>query len=96
MALKFDNTNTLKTPKSRSKSQKVNEGTNTHVVGVRIDTKSKNTKKKVYYYKTTGDYKRGDVIRIRVPSGGTPKTTIVVENSTKKQRYRIKDLKETR
>lgn len=96
MALKFDNTNTLKTPKSRSKSQKVNGGTNTHVVGVRIDTKSKNTKKKVYYYKTTGDYKRGDVIRIRVPSGGTPKTTIVVENSTKKQRYRIKDLKETR
>lgn len=93
---KFDNTNSLKTPKPRSNSQNSNRGTNTHVVGVRIDTKSKNTQKKVYYYKTTGEYKRGEVIRVRVPSGGTPKATIAVENSTKKQKYRIKDLKETR
>lgn len=93
---KFDNTNNLSTPNSRSKAQKSSRGTNTHVVGVRIDTKSKNTQKKVYYYKTTGEYKRGEVIRVRVPSGGTPKATIAVENSTKKQKYRIKDLKETR
>ena len=96
MALKFDNTNSLKTPKTRSSGRKTNGNTNSHVVGVRIDTKAKNTKKKVYYYKTTGEYKRGEVIRVRVPSGGTPKATIAIENSQKKQKYRIKDLKETR
>lgn len=96
MALKFDNTNSLKTPKARSNGRKANGNTNSHVVGVRIDTKAKNTKKKVYYYKTTGEYKRGEVIRVRVPSGGTPKATIAIENSQKKQKYRIKDLKETR
>lgn len=93
---KFDNTNSLKTPKTRSKSNKTNGGSNGHIVGVRIDTKAKNSKKKIYYYRTDGDYKRGEVIRMRVPSGGTPKTTIVIENSNKKQKYRVKDLKETR
>lgn len=99
MALKFDNTNSLNTPKPRSKTRKTKSRVNTnqdHIVGVRIDTKAKNTKKKIYYYKTSENYKKGDVIRVKVPSGGTPKSTIVVENSTKKQRYRIKDLKETR
>lgn len=98
MALKFDNTNSLKTPKSSSNGRNKSRGGNnsSHIVGVRIDTKSPKTKKKVYYYNTTGEYKRGEVIRIRVPSGGTPKATIAVENSTKKQRYRVKELKETR
>lgn len=97
--MKFDNTNSLKTPKSRSKSQKSNRGGNSgqsHIIGVRIDTKAKNSKKKVYYYNTTENYKKGDVIRVKVPSGGTPKATITVANSTKKQRYRVKELKETR
>ena len=64
------------------------------VVGVTIDTKSVNTKKKIYYYKTNENYNRGDNIRIKVPSGGTPRATVVIKNSNKKQSINIKDLKE--
>lgn len=93
--MKFDNTNSLKTPNARSNGQKVNRSTKSHVVGVRIDTLSKNSKNKVYYYKTDGAYSRGEVIRIKVPSGGTPKATVAIENSSKK-RSRIKELREVR
>ena len=64
------------------------------VVGVTIDTKSVNTKKKIYYYKTNENYNRGDNIRIKVQSGGTPRATVVIKNSNKKQSINIKDLKE--
>lgn len=64
------------------------------VVGVTIDTKSPNTKKKIYYFKTDKAYKKGDNIRIRVKTGGTPNTTIVVANSKKKFKNRIKSLEE--
>ena len=64
------------------------------VVGVKIDTKSTKTKEKVYYYKTNNKYKRGEVINIRVESGGTPSATVVVGNSKKKIRKRLKDLEE--
>lgn len=94
---KFDNINTLRsTPKPRSKNKKTNGNTNSHIVGVRIDTKAKNTKKKIYYYKTDGSYTRGETIRIRVPSGGTPKATIAIENSSKKGRGTLKELRETK
>ena len=54
---------------------------NDRVVGVKIDTRSLHTKDKVYYYTTDSDYKRGEVINIKVESGGTPKATVVVSNS---------------
>lgn len=66
----------------------------TRVVGVKIDTKSKKTKDKVYYYKTNKKYKRGEVIDIRVESGGTPSATVVVGNSKKKINRKLKDLEE--
>ena len=97
MGLKFDKTNNLNTPKTRSKNARTNSrGSQSHIVGVRIDTKAKNTKNKIYYYKTDNNYTKGEEIRIKVPSGGTPRATVAVENSNKKQRYRVKELRETK
>lgn len=64
------------------------------VVGVKIDTKSTKSKEKVYYYRTNKKYKRGEVIDIRVESGGTPSAVIVIGNSKKKIGKRLKDLEE--
>lgn len=63
------------------------------VIGVKIDTLSKKTKDKVYYYKTNKKYKEGEHVRIQMPSGGTPITT-VVETDSKKKIKRIKKLLE--
>ena len=90
--LKFDKTNSINsnnnnkktTPSTRNKST----SQKTKVVGVRIDTKSTSTKEKVYYYKTNKDFKRGDRLRVRVPSGGSPKSTVAVANSNKKGNYK--------
>lgn len=64
----------------------------TKIVGVKIDTKSPNTKEKIYYYKTDKDFKRGDKIDIKVESGGTPTATIVIGNSNKKFSRKLKKL----
>lgn len=81
--LKFDKTNTLNNT-NKTKNTRANSSNNkTHVVGIRIDTKSTSTKEKVYYYRTNADLKRGDRLRVRVPSGGTPKSTVAVQNSSK-------------
>ena len=64
----------------------------TKIVGVKIDTKSPNTKDKIYYYKTDKDFKRGDKIDIKVESGGTPTATIVIGNSNKKFTRKLKQL----
>ena len=82
--LNFDKTNTLNSS-SKTKFTRANSSSNTRVVGVKIDTKSTNTKDKIYYYRTNVDLKRGEQIRVRVPSGGTPISTVVVENSSKKK-----------
>lgn len=63
------------------------------VVGVTIDTKSI-SKNKIYYYTTNNNYKHGDVTRIKVKSGGTPKATIIVPNSKMKHKYNLKKLEE--
>ena len=65
------------------------------VVGIKIDTKSPHTKEKVYYYRTEKDFKRGDKINVKVESGGTPTSTVVIGNSQKKFSHNLKDL-ETR
>lgn len=90
--LKFDKTNSLNNSNNlnkknthKSSSPSINK---THVVGVRIDTKSTSTKEKVYYYKTNQEFKKGDRIRVKVPSGGTPKSTIAIENSNKKGNFK--------
>lgn len=54
------------------------------VIGVKIGTKSPKTQEKVYYYKTNDDYKRGDKLTIKVPSGGTPDAVVVIGDSKKK------------
>ena len=82
--LNFDKTNTLNSS-SKTKFTRANSSSNTRVVGVKIDTKSTNTKDKIYYYRTNVDLKMGEQIRVRVPSGGTPISTVVVENSSKKK-----------
>ena len=64
----------------------------TKIVGVKIDTKSPNTKDKIYYYKTDKDFKRGDKIDIKVESGGTPTATIAIGNSNKKFSRKLKKL----
>ena len=88
--LKFDKTNSINTNNNNKKttprgSTRTNE---TRVVGIRIDTKSTSTKEKVYYYKTNKDFKRGDRLRVRVPSGGTPKSTVAIANSNKKGNFK--------
>ncbi|MBO7614822.1 MAG: hypothetical protein J6T15_03905 [Bacilli bacterium] len=65
---------------------------NTRIVGVTIDTKSKNTQDKVYYYKTTERLQDGERIRVGVPSGGFPNATVVDTNNKSKHSMRIKEL----
>lgn len=62
------------------------------IVGVKIDTKSEKTKDKIYYYETDQDFKRGDRVRATMPNGGTPITTIVIQNSKKKSAEDLKKL----
>lgn len=88
--LKFDKTNSINSninKKTTPRTGSSNEN-KTKIVGIRIDTKSTNTKEKVYYYKTNADLKRGDRIRVRVPSGGSPKSTVAIQNSNKKGNYK--------
>lgn len=65
----------------------------TKVVGVKIDTTSPKTKDKIYYYKTDKNLKRGDVLDIKVPSGGTPTATVSI-GSSKKDIKGLKTLEE--
>ena len=83
--LKFDKTNSLNssTPKAKNAPKTGVKTSETKVVGIKIDTKSTNTKDKVYYYKTNADLKRGDRIRVKVPSGGSPQSTVAIANSKK-------------
>ena len=89
--LKFDKTNSInsnnQTKNTRSGNTNLSSG-KTKVVGVRIDTKSTSTKEKVYYYRTNKDFKRGDRIRVKVPSGGSPKSTIAIADSNKKGNFK--------
>ena len=62
------------------------------IVGIKIDTKSPHTKEKIYYYKTDKSLKRGEVINVKVNSGGTPKATVVIENSKKNFKRKIDSL----
>lgn len=62
------------------------------VVGVKIGTKSPHTKDKIYYYKTDKVLKKGQVIDIKVETGGTPTATVVVQNSKKKFTQPLKKL----
>lgn len=62
------------------------------VVGVKIGTKSPHTKDKIYYYKTDKVLKKGQVIDIKVETGGTPTATVVVQNSKKKFSQILKKL----
>lgn len=62
------------------------------VVGVTIDTKSPHTKDKIYYYITEKDLKKGDVLDIKVDTGGTPSATVVIQNSQKKFDRNLKEL----
>ena len=62
-------------------------------VGIKIDTRSTKYKDKIYFYKTDKKYKVGEHIRVQMPSGGTPESTVVVTNSKKKVK-RIKKLLE--
>lgn len=89
-SLKFDKTNSLNnsTTKTKNTPKTGSKTSETRIVGIRIDTKSTSTKEKVYYYETNKDFKRGDRLRVKVPSGGTPKSTIAIENSKKKGNYK--------
>lgn len=62
------------------------------IVGVTIDTKSKRTQDKVYYYRTNEDLNDGQRIRVGVPSGGKPNATVVDVSNKKKTSIRIKEL----
>lgn len=57
-------------------------------IGVKIDTRSTKTKDKVYYYRTNKKFEVGDRIRVKVPSGGTPESTVAIKNSKKKGNFK--------
>ena len=84
-SLKFDKTNSLNSSTTKAKNTPKTgvKTSETKVVGIKIDTKSTNTKDKVYYYRTNQDLKKGERIRVRVPSGGCPVSTVAVSNSKK-------------
>ena len=87
--LKFDKTNSIKSnSNTRNNTNSNTSNTKTRVVGIRIDTKSTNTKEKVYYYTTDKEFKRGDRLRVKVPSGGSPKSTVAIANSNKKGNFK--------
>ena len=89
-SLKFDKTNSLNnsTPKTKNTPKTGVKTGETRVVGIKIDTKSANTQHKVYYYRTNADLKRGDRIRVKVPSGGSPQSTVAIANSKKDGNYK--------
>lgn len=87
--LKFDKTNSINSNTNKKNTPRTsNSGNKTRVVGVKIDTKSTKTKDKVYYYRTTQDLKRGERIRVRVPSGGCPVSTVAIANSSKNGNFK--------
>lgn len=55
------------------------------IVGVKIDTKSVKYKDKIYYYKTNKKLKKGEVINVKMPTGGTATCTVSIVNSNKKK-----------
>lgn len=67
-----------------------------HVVGIKINTKSGTKVDKTYYYRTTKEFKKGDELRVKVPSGGSPRSRVVVANSQKYNTHNaiLKDLEE--
>ena len=87
--LKFDKTNSIKSnSNTRNNTNSNTSNTKTRVVGIRIDTKSTSTKEKVYYYTTNKKFERGDRLRVKVPSGGSPKSTVAIANSNKKGNFK--------
>jgi len=63
------------------------------IVGIKIDTKSDKYKDKIYYYKTDKQLKKGEVINVKMPTGGT--ATCTVANINKKgtnQKLKILDV----
>lgn len=86
--LKFDKTNSISSNTNKKNTPRTGSNNTTKVVGVKIDTKSTNTKDKIYYYKTNQDLKRGERIRVRVPSGGCPVSTVAVSNSKKEGKFK--------
>lgn len=91
--MKNDKINNLKSKNAQKMQKNVQNSSKTRVIGVKIDTKSTKTKDKVYYYKTDKKFEVGDRIRVQVPSGGTPLSTVSEVNSKKKVK-RIKKLLE--
>lgn len=87
--LKFDKTNSIKSNnQTKTTPKNTNNSSKTRVVGIRIDTKSTSTKEKVYYYTTNKKFERGDRLRVKVPSGGSPKSTVAIANSNKKGNFK--------
>ena len=62
------------------------------VVGIKIDTNSKEYQEKVYYYKTAKDFKPGDKINPKMVTGGTPDCVVVSIDDKNNTKY--KSLKE--
>lgn len=55
------------------------------VIGVKIDSKSDKYTDKIYYYETDDNsIKKGDTMRLKMPSGGTPEVYVSIANSKKK------------
>lgn len=62
------------------------------VVGIKIDTNSKEYQDKVYYYKTVKDFKPGDKINPKMVTGGMPDCVVVSIDDKNNLKY--KSLKE--
>ena len=55
---------------------------NSHIIGVKFNTKSQKYKNKEYYYKTNKETNNGE--KIHVPTANSPKVSVVISNNNYK------------
>ena len=61
----------------------------TKLVGVQFDHKTKSKSEKIYWYRTNKDYKVGDTIEVKAPTGGKPDVLIVsIKKNDNKRNYK--------
>ncbi len=88
----LDQIHTIRSLNGNDKRRKNSHG-NVKVVGIKIDTQSKEFQDKIYYYKTDKNLKEGDKINAIMPTNGHPDCVVVeVDNISNAKYKRLKDL----
>ena len=83
----LDQINTIRNLNDNGRRKKNSHG-NVKVVGIKIDTQSKEFQDKVYYYKTDKNLKEGDEINAIMPTNGHPDCVVVEVDKLSKAKYK--------